>query len=182
VLAIAFALAAALIPLTADVIFVVSFAISAAGLLPVLVLTLWVPRANALSIVSALLVGLALATYYLAGTAIYSVPFYETWASLSSAGPEAYAEYEEAREIWVAAEGEDRAAAFADLAARTTGSLWSPGLANWFGIAPAAAPVIAIPVALLAGMLAGFVGRRSSSQKPDPAPKGPAAVSVQVRS
>lgn len=182
VLAIAFALAAVLVPLTAEVIFVVSFAISAAGLLPVLVLTLWVPGANALSIVSALLVGLALATYYLAGTAIYSVPFYETWASLSSAGPEAYSEYEEAREIWIAAEGEERAAAFADLAARTTGSLWSPGLANWFGIAPAAAPVIAVPVALLVGVLVGFLGRRSSRQKPDPAQKKPTAASVQVRS
>jgi Na+(H+)/acetate symporter ActP len=181
-LAIVFALAAALVPLTADVIFVVSFAISAAGLLPILVLTLWVPRANALSVVSALLVGLGLATYYLAGTAIYSVPFYETWANLSSAGPEAYGEYEEAREIWVAAEGEERAAAFAELAARTTGSLWSPGLANWLGIAPAAAPVIAIPVALLVGMLAGLLGRRSTHQKRGPAPKGPTAVSVQVRS
>ncbi|MCU0953509.1 MAG: hypothetical protein MUC37_02605 [Hyphomicrobium sp.] len=157
-LAFAFSLAAALIPLTADVLFVVSLTLSACVLFPALVLTLWVPRCNAIGFLAALLTGLAIGTYYLAGTAIYSVPFYETWAELSSAGPDAFAEYEEARDIWVSAEGDERSAAFADLAARTTGSLWSPGLANWFGIAPAAVPVIAAPIAILVGILLGFAG------------------------
>jgi len=58
--------------------------------------------------------------------------------------------------VWVAAEGDERAAAYADLAARTTGSLWSPGLANWFGIAPAAAAILAVPFAVLAGWLVSF--------------------------
>ena len=62
-----------------------------------------------------------------------------------------------ARDIWIAAEGDDRAAAYADLAARTTGSLWSPGLANWFGIAPAAAPILAVPFALLIGLVVSFI-------------------------
>ncbi|MGE5267461.1 MAG: sodium:solute symporter family transporter [Deltaproteobacteria bacterium] len=173
-LAFAFSLTAALVPLTADALFVVSLALSACGLFPALVLTLWVPRSNAFGFLAALLTGLAFGTYYLAGTAIYSVPFYETWAALSSAGPDAFAEYEEAREIWVSAEGDERAAAFADLAARTTGSLWSPGLANWFGIAPAAAPVLAIPVAILVGVLFGVAGswsrraaRRAEGSVPD---------------
>jgi hypothetical protein len=65
-----------------------------------------------------------------------------------------------ARDIWIAAEGDDRAAAYADLAARTTGSLWSPGLANWFGIAPAAAPVLAVPFALLIGLLLSVITPR----------------------
>lgn len=152
---------AALVPLNTDALFVVSFALAACGVFPALIITLWVYRANAFGLVAALVTGLAIGTYYLAGTAIYSVPFYETWTSLSSAGPDAYAEYEEAREIWFAAEGDERAAAFADLVSRTTGSLWSPGLANWFGIAPAAAPVIAIPFAILIGLLFGFAGSSS---------------------
>ncbi len=152
-----FALAAALLPASADVVLVVSLSIAAVGVLPAVLLAVWVPRATAFGLVATVIGGLALGTYYLAGTAIYSVSFYEAWAGFSSAGPDAFAEYEEARALWVAAEGDDRAAAYADLAARTTGSLWSPGLANWFGIAPAAAPVLAVPFALLTGLLASVV-------------------------
>jgi cation/acetate symporter len=133
---------------------------------------MWVPRATATGLVAAVVAGLMLGTYYLAGAVLYSVPFYEAWAGLSSAGPEAFAEYEEARELWIAAEGDERAAAYADLAARTTGSLWSPGLANWFGIAPAAAPVLAVPFALLIGLIVSLVSsglagrRRNEAQSP----------------
>lgn len=172
VLAFAFALGAVLVPVTADAILVVSLSLAAVGLLPAVVFAVWVRRATAAGLVAAVVAGLVLGTYYLAGTAIYSVPFYEAWAGLSSAGPEAYAEYEDARQLWVAAEGDERAAAYADLAARTTGSLWSPGLANWFGIAPAAAPVLAIPFALIIGFIVSFVSsglagmRRDDAQSP----------------
>ncbi len=160
VLTLGFALTAAVVPVAADVTFVVSLSIAAAGLLPALILAIWIPRANSWGLAAAVIAGLALGTYYLAGTALYSVPFYETWSHLSSAGPEAYAEYEEARDVWIAAEGDDRAAAYADLAARTTGSLWSPGLANWFGIAPAAGPILAVPFALLIGLLVSVITPR----------------------
>jgi cation/acetate symporter len=172
VLAFVFALGAALFPVTADAILVVSLSLAAVGLLPAVALTMWVPRATATGLVAAVVAGLMLGTYYLAGTVLYSVPFYEAWAGLSSAGPEAFAEYEEARELWIAAEGDERAAAYADLAARTTGSLWSPGLANWFGIAPAAAPVLAVPFALLIGLIVSLVSsglagrRRNEAQSP----------------
>jgi Na+(H+)/acetate symporter ActP len=173
IIAVAFAFAAAIVPVAPGVVAVVSLALAAASLLPALILALWVPRATGLGAIAALLSGLALAAYYFAGTAIFSVSFYEAWPGLSSAGPEAYTEYLEAREIWLAAEGDDRAAAFSDLAARTSGSLWSPGLANWFGIAPAAAPVLAIPAALLIGLLvsllSGWVTRARSHPASDPA-------------
>ncbi len=179
VLAIAFALGAAVVPVTADAILVVSLTLAAVGLLPAVVLAMWVPRATALGLIAAVVAGLMLGTYYLAGTALYSVPFYEAWAGLSSAGPEAYAEYEEARELWVAAEGDERAAAYADLAARTTGSLWSPGLANWFGIAPAAAPALAFPFALLVGVITSLISAgltRVSRDGPQPSSAGGAAL------
>lgn len=161
VITVTFALTAAVLPLTADVVLVISLSLAAAGLLPALVLAMWVPRANAWGLAAAVIAGLSLGTYYLAGTALYSVSFYEAWPGLSSASPDAYAEYGEARDLWIAAEGDDRAAAYSDLAARTTGSLWSPGLANWFGIAPAAAPILAVPFALLIGLLVSLMTPRA---------------------
>jgi cation/acetate symporter len=160
ILTLGFALTAAVVPVAADVTFVVSLSLAAAGLLPALILAIWIPRANSWGLAAAMIAGLALGTYYLAGTALYSVSFYETWYRLSSAGPDAYADYEMARDIWIAAEGDDRAAAYADLTTRTTGSLWSPGLANWFGIAPAAAPILAVPFALLIGLLVSVITPR----------------------
>lgn len=160
VLTLGFALTAAVVPVPTDVTFIVSLSLAAAGLLPALILAIWSPRANSWGLAAAMVAGLGLGTYYLAGTALYSVSFYETWHWLSSAGSDAYADYEMARDIWIAAEGDDRAAAYADLAARTTGSLWSPGLANWFGIAPAAAPILAAPFALLIGLLVSAVTPR----------------------
>jgi Na+(H+)/acetate symporter ActP len=151
------AFTAAVVSIPADVAFVVSLSLAAAGLLPALILAIWIPRTNSWGLAAAVVAGLAVGTYYLAGTALYSVSFYETWPGLSSAGPDAYAEYEVARDIWIAAEGDDRTAAYADLASRTTGSLWSPGLANWFGIAPAAAPILAVPFALLVGLFLSVI-------------------------
>jgi cation/acetate symporter len=156
-LAIGFALAAALVAVPQEDVLVASLSLAAAGLLPSLILAMWCPRATSAGVIAAIVVGVTLGSYYLAGTAIYSVAFYEAWAGFSSAGADAFAEYEEARELWIAAAGDDRAAAYADLAARTQGSLWSPGLANWFGIAPAAAPVLAVPFAVLAGFMVSFV-------------------------
>jgi cation/acetate symporter len=162
--AIGAAMTAAVIPVTADVVFTVSLLLAAAGLLPALILTVLFRRATAAGILAAVIAGLALGTYYLAGTAIYSVSFYEAWPKLSSGGPSAFTEYVDARDLWIASEGDDRAAAYADLSARTTGSLWSPGLANWFGIAPAAAPALALPFALLVGLLVSVITGRPSPQ------------------
>lgn len=164
VLALTFALTATITRASPDVMLVVSLVVAAAGLLPALVLSLWCHRANAWGLVAATVTSLALAAYYLVGTSLYGVTFYETWAVLSSAGPEAFADFEEARDLWLAAQGDDRAAAYADLAARTTGSLWSPGIANWFGIAPAAAPVLSVPFGLLIGLIVSVATPRPSAQ------------------
>lgn len=160
VLTILAATAAVRVPVAADVVLVTSLSLAAAGLMPALVLAIWVPRANAWGLVAALATGLAVCAYYLVGTSLYSVTFYETWSALSNAGGGAFAEFEEGRDLWLAAQGEERAAAYADLAARTSGSLWSPGLANWYGVAPAAAAVLAIPLALLAGILVSVLTPR----------------------
>jgi cation/acetate symporter len=157
------AAAVALVAMPAEVVLVASLSIAAAGLLPGLILAIWARRANTFGFLAAVATGLTVAAYYLVGTALFSVTFYETWSALSNAGTEAFLEFETAKEIWLAAEGDERAAAYADLAARTSGGLWTPGLANWFGVAPAAAAALAIPLALLVGMLVSVATPRPSA-------------------
>jgi cation/acetate symporter len=158
-----FAGAVALVPVSPEVVLVASLTIAAAGLLPGLILTIWARRATTLGFLTAVVTGMAVAAYYLVGTALYSITFYETWPGLSNSGTEAFLEFETAKEIWLAAEGDERAAAFADLVGRTSGGLWTPGLANWFGIAPAAAAALAVPLALLLGMLVSLLTPRASA-------------------
>jgi cation/acetate symporter len=154
--------AVALVPVSPEVVLVASLTIAAAGLLPGLILAIWARRATTFGFLTAVLAGVALAAYYLVGTALYSVTFYETWSALSNSGTEAFLEFETAKEIWLAAEGDERAAAYADLVGRTSGGLWTPGLANWFGIAPAAAAALAVPLALLLGILVSLLTPRPS--------------------
>jgi Na+/proline symporter len=149
--------AALVLPVELDVLVVASLSLAAAGLLPAAVLALWWPRATVWGVFAALVAGLGAGSYYLTGTTLYSVTFYDAWNALSSAGPEALAEFEELKALWVAAESEARAIAYQDMVSRAGGALWSPGLANWFGIAPAANAIIAIPVAVLAGVLVSLL-------------------------
>lgn len=161
------AAAVVFVPMPPDVVVVASLTLAAAGLMPALLLAIWWPRATAWGWAAGLAAGLGIGAYYLIGTALFSVTFYEQWFALSNAGPEAWTDFEEAKALWLAAEGDDRAAAYADLAARTSGGLWSPGLANWFGVAPAAAAVLAIPVALFAAILVSLL-----TPKPGPVTEG----------
>lgn len=148
------------VPMTPDVVLVGSLSLAAAGLMPALLLGIWWPRANKWGWLAGVVVGLGVCAYYLVGTAIFSVTFYDMWSGLSNAGPEALEDFEEAKALWLASDGDQRAAAYADLAARASGGLWSPGLANWFGIAPAAAAVLAIPAALTTAILVSLVTLR----------------------
>lgn len=154
------ATAAVLFPLPLDVVLVASLSLAAAGLFPALVLAIWCRRATAPGVVAGMAAGLAIGAYYLMGTMLYSVSFYDAWPMLSNAGPEAHAEFEDLKAVWAAAEGDERTAAFNDLAARATGGFWSPGLANWFGVAPAALAVLTIPVSLLLALLVSLLTPR----------------------
>ncbi len=147
------AAAAQLWTLPKDLLLVGALSLLAAGLFPAVLLTIWWKRTSAAGCIASMLAGMAAGGYYFAGSTFYPVTFYDTWHQLSSAGPAAYADYEEAKEAWLLTEGEERSAGYDELASRTAGALWSPGLANWFGVAPAANAVIAIPIALLVAML-----------------------------
>ncbi len=158
--------ASGLLTVPADTVLIASLTLLAVGVVPVVALAVWVTHATAWGVVAGIITGLGLAAYYAVGTTLYSVTFYDTFAVLSSAPAEAHAEFEDLKAIWFAAEGDARITAYNDLAARALGGLWSPGIANWFGVATAAVAVIACPIAILVAMLVSLLtGGRS--KRPD---------------
>ncbi len=136
---------------------VMSFTIAAAVLFPALVLAVWWPRANAWGAVAGMIAGLATAIYYIAGTSEYAIGFAETWSGLTSAGADAMAEFGDLKGAGLAAEGDAQAAALANLQTQASGTLFTPGLANWLGIARGSAAVIAIPVGFLVTILVSLL-------------------------
>jgi cation/acetate symporter len=122
--------------------------LAAAGLFPALVVGLWWRRASAPAAVIAMILGLAVALHYLVATRYLSVGFFETWQSLSSAGPTAREIFGELKDAWLAAaRGPARDAAWTALDAH------AQGIANWWGLGNLATILIALPVGLGAMIL-----------------------------
>jgi len=125
-----------------------AFTIAAAGLFPALVVGLWWRRASAPAAVIAMILGLGVALHYLVATRYLSVGFFETWQSLSSAGPTAREIFGELKDAWLAAaRGPARDAAWTALDAH------AQDIANWWGIGNLATILIALPVGLAAMIL-----------------------------
>lgn len=132
---------------------------------PAVLLGQFFSPANTVGCLAGMAAGVFVFIYYFLGTSIFSVPFYETWFWLSTAGFEGYDEFKELKAFWLSVAGEEKIAAYKDLLMRTSGSLWSPGLANWFGIAPASIACISIPSAVTTGMIISLLTNRLYSRK-----------------
>jgi len=114
--------------------------LAAAGLFPVIVAGLWWRRPGAAAAVAAMTVGLGACLFYLVGTRYFAVTFFETWPSLSNAGPTAREIFVELKHVWMAAApGAAKDAAYAALDAH------AQTMANWWGIGSLAAALIALP-------------------------------------
>ncbi len=125
-----------------------AFTVAAAGLSPALVVGLWWRRASGPAAVTAMILGLAVCLHYIVATRYLSVGFFETWQSLSSAGPMAREVFGELKNAWVTApRGPARDAAWAAL------DLHAQGMANWWGVNNLAAILLALPVGLAAMIL-----------------------------
>ena len=125
-----------------------AFTIAASGLFPALIIGFWWRRASAPAAVVAMIVGLAVCLHYLVATRYLSVGFFETWQSLSSAGPTATEIFGELKDAWVTAtRGPARDAAWAALDAH------AQGIANWWGITNLATIVLALPAGIVAMIL-----------------------------
>lgn len=151
--------------LDAGVLMLLAVSVSAVGLWPMLLVAIWVRRATALGVIAGLMAGAVVSAYYVMGTGPYAVTFADTWAAASSADQESVAGFQEAMSDWLAMpEGPGRQEAYAAVREQAAGTLVRPGLANWFGIAPAANAVIGIPVALLFALVIGLMSwRRNES-------------------
>ena len=129
-----------------------AFTIAAAGLFAPLVVGLWWRRASGPAAITAMVLGLGLCLHYLAATRYLAVGFFEVWETLSSAGPTAREIFGELKTAWVtAAPGPAKDAAWAALDAH------AQGIANWWGIGPLAAILLALPVTIGAMILVSLV-------------------------
>lgn len=119
------------------------FVLAAAGLFPALVAGLWWRRASGAAAAAAIVVGLGVSLLYLVATRYFAVAFFETWPTLSSAGPTAREIFGVLKDAWAAAApGPAKDAAFAALDAH------AQTMADWWGIRSLAAALIALPPAL----------------------------------
>jgi cation/acetate symporter len=120
-----------------------SLTLAAAGLAPSLIAGLWWRRANALGAAAAIVAGLGVALVYIAATRFFAVPFFDTFASLSSAGQMASETFAELKQTWAAAApGPVKDGAWLALEAH------AQSIANLWGITNLASIVLALPVAV----------------------------------
>ena len=121
------------------------FLVAAAGLFPALAAATWWRRASSVGVAAGIVSGLAVALFYLVGTRYFAVSFYETWSSLSSAGPMATEFFAEYKADWMSA-----APGTAKDAAWKTLDTHAQAMADWYGIKPVATALLALPVGLAA--------------------------------
>ncbi|MDX2307642.1 MAG: hypothetical protein NW216_05330 [Hyphomicrobium sp.] len=150
------------------VLMLAAISIAAVGLLPMLLAAVWCRRATAAGVLLGLVAGLGASGYYALGTGPYAVTFADTWSSLSNADVEAVASFEESMSVWLQTPDDAaRAEAYETVRSMAGGTLVRPGVANWFGIAPAANAVIGLPLALLLSVLVGLIPRHRKSDADD---------------
>ncbi len=126
--------------------------IAAAALFAPLVIGLWWRRASAPAAAVAVIAGLAVCLHYLLATRYLAPGFFETWPTLSSAGPTAREIFGELKNAWVdAAPGPAKDAAWTALDAH------AQGIANWWGIERFSAIFLALPVSAAAMVLISLI-------------------------
>lgn len=144
--------AIALHPSDLLMIVMAAFSVAAAGLFPVLALGLWWKRANSWGAVAGLVAGLAVTLYYIVGTQVFPVHFYETWAELSNASETAARKFASLKTAYEAAQpGDAKAAAAIAL------NGFARGIANWFGIHSGSAAIFGFPLAFIVMLLVARV-------------------------
>lgn len=166
ILAISVMLAALVVAMVAGLeipaLFSEGLAIIAAGIFPALALGLFMRRMSAAGAVAAMLTGLTVTGLYIAGVRLFPVLMFEWTGALSDAAPGAVRKFTQLREALAAASTDDDRAS-AGIA------LWrhASSIANWWGLKPAASVVMAVPAAVVAGILVSLA-------KPAPVAVAPA--------
>ena len=134
-----------------------ALALIASGLFPPLILGLFWRRMTAAGAVASMIVGFAVTGLYIAGTRYFPAAMYDWTGALSDAAPGAVRKFADLKAAVAAATSDDvRAAAQAALTHH------AGGLANWWGLKPAAGALMGIPAGFLAGAAASMLSRRTN--------------------
>lgn len=130
-------------------------ALIASSIFPVALLGLYWRRFNASGAVAALAVGFGVCAVYLFGVRLFPVNFFELTGHLSNASPGAVMKYTQLKALAQAAvDPTQHAKAVATLLEH------AGGIANWWGLKPPAAVLLAAPAALLSGFLTSVLTNR----------------------
>ena len=139
-----------------------AFSLSAAGLAPVLIASIWWPRAvRATTAVIAMLIGFAMAGYYIVGTHFFAAHFAEVWRGLSNSAPYAFEEVADllARCTPGAVTGETPPDQGGAASCNAIPSL-ERKLANWWGIKNSTAAIFGLPFGILVLLAAAIIAPR----------------------
>ena len=133
-------------------------ALLAAGIFPTLILGLHWRRMNAAGAVAAMVVGTLVTALYLAGVHFWPIELFRLTGLLSDAAPGAAKRFADLDAALAAASDPD-----AQAAARATLEHHAAGIANWWGLKPAAIVLVAVPAGLFAGILVSLIFKSRGS-------------------
>ncbi|HEY8195238.1 MAG TPA: sodium/substrate symporter small subunit [Hyphomicrobium sp.] len=137
------------------------FAFLAAGMFPPLVLGLHWRHMNATGAVAAMLVGAVIVAAYLIGVHVWPVEFFRISGALSDAAPSAVNRFAVLDAAYNASP-DPQAQALAWAALRQHAGT----IANWGGLKPAAIVLVAVPLGLVAGILASLLSKEPRAPAP----------------
>ncbi len=146
-------------------------ALVASGLFPALIFGLFWRRMTTGGAVASMLAGFAVSGLYIAGSRYFPAVMFDWTGGLSDAAPSAVKKFADLKAV-VASASSHEARAAAKLALYHHAS----GIANWWGLKPAAGVILGIPAALIAGVLATVLSA------PDQGANGPKVSSPESAS
>lgn len=135
------------------------FALVASSLFPATVLGLYWRRFGAAGAVVAMIAGFGVSAAYIFGVRLLPVTFFEWTGHLSTASPSAVSKFAQLKAALAAA-------ADADARLKAEAALFdhASGIANWWGLKPAASVLFALPVAMLTSAAVTFFTRSRGDQ------------------
>lgn len=132
------------------------FPLAAVTLFPALVLGVWWRRSNGWGAAAGMLAGGGAVLYYLIATQFMPAAFFEVWFGFSNASMPAVMKYQSLKAAASAPEADTAALAAMQAQARLIANVW--------GLKPAAAALIGLPIAFAGNILVSLVTPRPSAE------------------
>ena len=136
-------------------------ALIASSLFPVLLLGLFWRRMTGSGAIGAMIAGLTVTGLYIAGVRHFPVVMFDLTGGLSDAAPGAVRKFADLKAALAAASGDEARAG-----ARIALNHHAAGIANWWGLKPAAITLLGVPAGFLAGVAASFASKKPGANDP----------------